>query len=101
MKRWMLAVPVLLAGLATGCAGSYHYGYVGMAPPPPRYEAYGYAPGPGYVWINGYWGYGGGRYNWVPGRWARPPHARDRWEAGRWEHTRQGYRYYEGRWRRH
>ena len=100
MKRLMLAVPVLVAGLMTaGCAGGYSYGYVGMAPPPPRAEYYGYAPGPGYVWTSGYWGWTGGRYNWVPGRWQRPPRPHDRWVGGRWENTRHGYRYHDGYWR--
>ena len=59
----------------------------------------GVAPGAGYAWIDGYWGYNGGRYAWVAGRWDRPPRARARWEPGRWETRRAKYYYRAGRWR--
>jgi hypothetical protein len=105
MKRWFLAVPVMLVGLtAVGCGayGGYYgggYSYLGMAPPPPRAEIRGYAPGPGYVWVGGYWGYRGNNYYWNPGSWVRPPHRNARWEEGRWEHSSHGYYWRDGRWR--
>jgi len=77
--------------------------YVGepvtVAPPPPREEVVGVAPAVGYVWIGGYWGWYGGRHQWVAGHWEAPrpgyrwvPHA---WvaEGGRW-------RLHEGHWAR-
>src|SRR5437764_2441180 len=100
MKRLLLAVPVLAAALtAVGCAAGYRgysgygggYGYVRVAPPPPRAEVYGYAPGPGYVWAPGYWAWDGGRYHWRSGSWVRRPHARANWVPGRWEHNSRGY----------
>jgi hypothetical protein len=98
MKR-TLGMAVLLAAFSlAGCAGGYGY-YASTPPPPGRFEARGVAPGPGFVWIDGYWGYNGGRYGWVPGRWDRPPRGRARWEAGRWETRRGRYYYREGRWR--
>jgi hypothetical protein len=98
MKR-TLGMVVILGGLSlTGCAGGYAF-YATTPPPALRFEQRGAAPGPGYVWIDGYWGYSGGRYAWVAGRWDRPPRPRARWESGRWE-TRGGKYYYrEGRWR--
>jgi hypothetical protein len=84
--------------LLAGCAGGYGY-YATTAPPPLQAEAYGVAPGPGYVWINGYWGGGGGGYSWVPGRWERPPHPGAHWEQPRWEHHGNGYRFHQGHWR--
>jgi hypothetical protein len=72
---------------------------VAVAPPPPQYEAAGVAPAPGYVWINGYWGWGGGRHVWTPGRWAAPrsgygymPHA--------WVREGRGWRQRPGYWQR-
>ena len=99
MKR-TLGLAVILAGLSlAGCAGGYGGYYASVPPPAVRYEQRGRAPGAGYAWIDGYWGYNGGRYNWVPGRWDRPPRGRSRWEGGRWESRHGRYHYREGRWR--
>jgi hypothetical protein len=68
---------------------------VDMAPPAPNVEVVPAIPFAGAIWIGGYWGWGGGRHYWVPGRYehARPgygwrPHA---WvqQGGRW-HLRAG-----------
>ena len=56
-------------------------------------------PVPGYVWINGYWGYRGNDYVWITGRWEQPPRGRRRWEDGRWEHRGDRYQWRDGRWR--
>lgn len=100
MKRYLLigAAALGLAAL-TGCGGYRDYGYYSAAPPPPRFERYGPAPGPGHVWINGYWGNAGGRYDWSAGYWARPPHRGARWVDGRWDRNGRGYRYRKGYWR--
>jgi len=68
---------------------------VDVAPPAPYVEVQPAIPYPGAIWIGGYWGWGGGRHYWVPGRWDRPrpgyrwqPHA---WynQGGHW-HLRGG-----------
>jgi hypothetical protein len=70
--KWLLPSVLGLASL-TGCYSGYGYSYYApVAPPPVRVETYAYAPGPGYVWINGYWGYRNNAYAWNPGRWERP-----------------------------
>jgi hypothetical protein len=69
------------------------------APPPPRHEHRGYAPGPEYVWIDGYWAWHGGHHEWVGGRWERPPHGRREWVAPRWERHGGSYVFIEGSWR--
>ena len=98
--RKLAALTLAAASLASiGCAGGYVSGYAASAPPPVRFEERGRAPGAGYVWINGYWGYRGNNYAWIPGRWDRPPRGRRRWEDGRWEHRGNSYRWREGRWR--
>jgi WXXGXW repeat (2 copies) len=99
MKR-TLGMVVILGGLSlAGCAGR-GYAYYASAPPPPvRVEARGVAPGAGFVWVDGYWGYRGGSYAWVPGNWARPPRPRAVWVPGRWETRRGRYYYRSGRWR--
>ena len=93
-------------GMSAGCAtyGGY-YGsrharvYVAVAPPPPVYEARVVAPGPGYVWVPGYYAWNGRGYVWSRGRWERPPHARAEWVPPRWQHDRRGYYVVEGHWR--
>ena len=69
-----------------------------VAPPAPYYETVPVAPYAGAVWINGYWGWRGGRHYWVPGRWDHPrpgyqwrshawvPHGPGRWQlqGGGW-----------------
>ena len=103
MKTTWLVTATIAAGLMlAGCGGGYGYGngyYARTAPPPARVEVRGYAPGPGYVWLDGYWGYRGNSYAWTPGYWARPPRSRHTWEAGRWENRGGRYYYRNGRWR--
>jgi hypothetical protein len=96
MKRSLLIVCFAAMTMAGCSAGVY---YATVPPPAVRVEAFGPAPGPGYVWINGYWGWGGSAYAWVPGRYVRPPRARAVWVAPRWESRGGRYRFHEGRWR--
>ncbi len=75
-------------------------GIVVVAPPPPRREYHRPpCPGVGFVWIDGYWAWHGGRHVWIGGRWDRPPHGRRHWVAPRWEHRGHGYIFIEGCWR--
>ena len=100
MKRWMLFGVVAATLTTVACGGPGHVAiYARTAPPPIRVESYGPAPGPGYVWINGYWGYRANDYTWIGGRWERPPRGRHRWEVGRWEHRGDRYQWRDGRWR--
>lgn len=68
-------------------------------PPPPRAEVYGVAPVAGWIWLSGYWHWGGARYAWVPGRWAapRPGHY---WQPHHWYRHGHGWRRGGGHWRR-
>ena len=70
-----------------------------QAPPPPRREYPGYRPAPDYVWIDGYWVWRGRGYEWVPGRWDRPPHGHGRWNAAHYERHGNSYIFIEGSWR--
>ena len=109
MKRNLMAMLVLAAG---GLFGQYRDGYgqpaepgyaggdarydrdvdyadsydVRTAPPPPRY-AQGFGrppmPGPGFLWVDGYWNWIGGNYAWVGGYWTQPPFAGGYWVAPR------------------
>ena len=99
MKRTCLLAVLFGATALIGCAGP-RYAYIAPAPPPAvRVEAYGVAPGPGFVWIQGYWAFRAGGYAWVPGYWARRPHPRAAWVPGYWEQHGRQYRYRNGHWR--
>jgi len=71
--------------------------YVRVAPPAPRIEYRGYPPAVGYIWIEGYWNWGGVNYLWVPGRWVapRPGYA---WIPHRWDRDGDRWRHDGGRW---
>src|SRR4051794_40905129 len=99
MRRVFLAP--ILCGFMTlaGCAGVGVSYYSRTPPPPLRVETYGVAPGPGYVWTNGYWGWQRNNYVWVPGRWTRPPRARAVWVEPRWESRSGRYYFRPGHWR--
>lgn len=93
----LLAMSAVLAGCVVTPAG---YGEVTVyEPPPPRVEYRGYPPAVGYVWIDGYWVWGGHRHEWVPGRW-EAPRPGYRWQAPRWERDGQHWRQQEGYWAR-
>ncbi len=99
----------LLGGCIVVPAGR-HYGgrgpqseddeVVSVAPPAPQVEVVVAAPGPGYFWIGGHWGWIGSRHAWIGGRWEgyRPGW---RWAPFAWMPHRHGWRRNPGRWERH
>jgi hypothetical protein len=100
------AAAVLTAALAaasTGCgayvASSSGRVYVRLGPPAPLAETRVVSPGPGYVWVPGYYTWDGRAYGWTRGRWERPPRAHARWIRPHWAHDRRGYYLVEGHWR--
>jgi len=97
MRAKMLTAVLFMAGsLFTGCGGAV----VIAEPPPPRYGVIGVAPGPGFVWTEGFWDLRGGAWVWAPGRWVRPPRAGAVWVAPAWRHEGPHWRYHKGYWRR-
>ena len=90
---------LLILATASACAAGSGRLYVRVGPPAPVYERSIASPGPGYVWVPGYYRWDGRAYNWAPGTWVRPPRARARWVPGHWVQTRRGWYYVDGRWR--
>jgi len=91
MKKTLLALMLL--------AGELSFGQVSVGirigpPPPPRVVRQTRPPGPGYVWVEGYWYPVGNRYVWHNGYWTRPPYDGARWLRPRYE----GDRFFEGYW---
>src|SRR5580698_9522280 len=58
---------------------------VDQDPPAPQYEVVGVAPGPGFIWIGGYYHWYGGRWVWYRGHYERPPHPGAVWVRARYE----------------
>ena len=103
MRIYRLSSALLLAlALSAGpaCASTGARVYVRTGPPAPIVEVRGPAPARGSVWIAGYHRWDGGRYIWVPGRWAAPPRARAAWVPERWAHDHHGWYFVAGHWRR-
>ncbi|MGA3044528.1 MAG: hypothetical protein ABSF54_27460 [Bryobacteraceae bacterium] len=92
----LLLVTLTLLALSA-CYGGV---YVRVPPPPARYGVVGYAPGPGFVWADGYWDWRGGNWFWVGGTWMRPPRPGVVWVAPRWVPYGHRYRFVRGYWRR-
>lgn len=105
--RSLFAAVLLGSAVFAGCGNPYYhqpgYGAYNSAyvpPPPAAYgESPGYAPGPGYVWVDGYWDWTGAQWAWTRGYWAVPPRPYARWQRPRYERYGRGYRYHRGYWR--
>jgi hypothetical protein len=97
--RKMLASLVLAGALCVGAASAAEV-VVRVGPPAPVHVGpIGVAPGPGYVWTNGYHEWVGGRYVWHEGVWVKPPHPHAVWVEHRWVHRNGGYVFVAGHWR--
>jgi hypothetical protein len=70
--------------------------FVGVAPPPVRYEVVP-APRPGWVWVPGVWEWRHGRYAWVAGHWVveRPGFT---YVPARWVERHGRWVYHRGAW---
>lgn len=101
ITRWSFSL--LVAAALSGCVvpDQRHDpgGVVMVAPPPRREELIGVAPAPGYVWLDGYWGWVGNRHEWVPGHWAEPRPG-SHWVAHQWVRQGDGWRLRPGHWER-
>jgi hypothetical protein len=100
MRKKLLAGAFVMFGtLLAGCGGGY-YGYgMSYGPPPPRYGVVGVAPGPGYVWADGYWDLRGRNWEWSSGRWMRPPRRGAMWVRPEWRREGDRWRFQRGYWR--
>jgi hypothetical protein len=100
MKKLLLTSAVFLGTILSACAGGGYYASARVGPPPPpRYGVMGYAPGPGYVWADGYWDLRGNRWAWQQGRWMRPPRRGTVWVPNEWRNNRGRYELRRGHWR--
>jgi hypothetical protein len=68
------------------------------APPRPRAEYRAEMPGPGYVWVKGFWNWDGDQWVWIPGRWDRPAGVDVTWVDPHYFREEGGWRYEPGHW---
>ena len=105
MRKFRVAAStmVLAGALAlSACDNVTYYKGVSFGPPPPLVSGpAGFAPGPGWVWTDGFYVWNGNRWVWQPGRWQRPPHPGWAWRNPWYEPWRGGYRLHRGHWVRH
>jgi hypothetical protein len=92
MKTKLLALMLLAGGslfaqLSIGVR-------IGPPPPPRVIRVQPRSPGPGYLWIQGYWYPVGKRYRWHDGYWTRPPYGGALWMGPRYD----GGQFFEGHW---
>src|SRR5260370_13024624 len=88
----LLAIPVQTpAQVAVGIS-------VRIGPPVLPIYAQPICPGPGYIWVPGYWAYGPDGYFWVPGTWVFPPEVGLLWTPGYWGYEDAFYAWYPGYW---
>jgi hypothetical protein len=99
MKTKSLLGSILASSLVIPASGQVSFGVTIGAPPPPlRYEAPPPMPGPGYVWVDGYWVPEGGRWVWRHGEWRRPPYAGAYWAHPHYDHYPDGWHVHDGYW---
>lgn len=97
MKK--IALALLLVFSTLSLAASAQEVVIRERPPHDVDEHRGPAPEHGYVWISGYQRYDHDHYEWVPGRWERPPHQHAVWMGYHWEHHHDHWVLIEGHWR--
>ncbi|MBV9344502.1 MAG: YXWGXW repeat-containing protein [Gammaproteobacteria bacterium] len=105
MRLWIrsLLAATCLALLPLAAPAEVSIGIsVGFAPPAlPVYEQPA-IPGPGYIWVPGYWAYDeDAGYYWVPGTWALAPEVGFLWTPGYWGWSDGFYLWHAGYWGPH
>lgn len=89
--------PPAQAGISVGIGVS-----VGIPPPIMPVYAQPIAPGAGYIWTPGYWGWDPATgYYWIPGTWVMPPQFGLLWTPGWWGWSSGFYRWHGGYWGTH
>lgn len=71
---------------------------VTIAPPALPVYAQPLCPGPDYIWMPGYWGYGPFGYYWIPGTWVLAPEPGLLWTPGYWAFEDGLYVWHAGYW---
>jgi len=100
LKSKLICAAILTMAFAVPAAAEVSV-FIGVAPPAVVYERPVPVPGPGFVWVEGYWVPVGHHYRWCRGHWERPPYESAIWVGPRYEREGHGWRYHRGYWRGH
>lgn len=95
-------VPPPVAPPSTAVIGVASAGQIVVTQAPPvvlQQEVIGARPSVEHVWVEGWWVWRDGRYEWHPGEWVVPPRRGAVWVAPRWERRDDGYYFVDGYWR--
>ena len=93
VRMTLLSASLLMGAQLFGAQISVRIG----PPPPPRVvHVMPQSPGPGYVWIDGYWYPQGRHYRWHEGYWTRAPYGGATWVGPRYENGQYFNGYWEG-----
>lgn len=96
-----LLLSLALLGAAFASPAANLFVSVDIAPPPIPVYAQPLCPGPGYIWVPGYWAWGPYGFYWVPGTWVLAPFVGALWTPGYWGWDRTVYVWHPGYWGRH
>ena len=101
--RWVLSLSLSLAllGAAFASSAANFFLSVNVAPPPLPVYSQPLCPGPGYIWVPGYWAWGANGFYWVPGTWVLAPFVGALWTPGYWGWNGAVYLWHAGYWGRH
>ncbi|MCL5023675.1 MAG: hypothetical protein M1497_09975 [Nitrospirae bacterium] len=95
----LLLAVVMLAAPATSPAQVSIGVTVTFAPPALPIYAQPLCPGPGFIWIPGYWAWDPDiGYYWVPGMWVLAPFVGALWTPGYWGWSDGAFIWYDGYW---
>jgi hypothetical protein len=97
IRTFCLSVLTLLLPLASPSAQVVGVA-ITVAPPPIPVYVQPPIPGPGYIWVPGYWAWGDDDYYWVPGTWVLAPTVGYLWTPGYWYWGDGGYYWRAGYW---
>ncbi len=93
----LMTASLAVAVLPTAAVGQIEFSITIAPPPLPVYEQPP-IPGPGFLWVPGYWYYGPYGYYWVPGTWVEPPAIGLLWTPGYWGWSEGFFVWYPGYW---
>jgi hypothetical protein len=97
IRTLCLAVATLLFSLPPSSAEVVGVA-IAVAPPPIPVYVQPPIPGPGYIWVPGYWAWGDDDYYWVPGTWVLSATVGYLWTPGYWYWRDTGYYWRAGYW---
>jgi hypothetical protein len=99
MKSLLRCMALFLAALTAQMTMAQAVVRVPPPPPPRNAGVIGRPPHPGFVWTPGFQRWNGRRYQWVPGRWVRPPRRGAVWVEPAWNRRGNGWVFSNGFWR--